>query len=208
MTALGSRIDALVKVGATAVREGLAQASMGNLSVRSPDNPDQFIVTSSGSYLDQLDGTTLSRMNLAGEVLDGITPSSEWRLHQQVYRMRPDVQAVVHLHPVYAVIVDTLGKPIRHFTLDHVAYTPQFGRIPFYPNGSEELGIEAGKAMQHCDAIVLGNHGSTTCGPDIWMALRRSECLENAALMTYRMLAVGDETTEFPQELRATAVHR
>lgn len=208
MTALGARIAALTAAGQQAVRSGLVQASGGNLSVRLADESDEFVITSSGAYLDQLGPSTLTRMHLDGTVLDASSPSSEWKLHQQVYLRRPDVQAIVHVHPQYALILDELGEPIRLHTLDHVAYTPKINRIPFYPNGSDELGFEAGKAMADADCLILGHHGCSTTGPDMPMAYRRAEVMEHAAQFTYRLLLAGNVTAEFPQELRATAIHR
>lgn len=209
MTTLGARTAALMAVGRHAVEVGLVQASGGNLSVRVAPGADEFVVTSSGSYLDQLGPDTLTRMRLSGEVLDGdIKPSSEWKLHQQIYLARPDVEAIVHLHPQYAVLVDALHRPIRQLTLDHVAYAGAIGRSDFFPNGSDELATSAAEALHDCDCVVMAHHGSTTVGNDMHMAFRRALNLESAAESTYRLLVLRDETTEFPQDLRATAIHR
>lgn len=199
-------LDELVEVGAQAVRSGLVIASGGNLSVRGED-PDRFTVTARGSYLDRLGPDVLAEMGTDGTVLAGPEPSSEWRLHQQTYLARPDVSAIVHLHPEFAVLVDAIGEPIRQLTLDHVAYVPVINRIPFHPNGSDELGRAAADAARDCDAVVLAHHGCSTLGQTPLQALRKAMNLESAARATYRLLLLGDRTTEFPRELRATAIH-
>lgn len=197
----------LIEVGAEAVRSGLVLASGGNLSVRGPE-PDRFTVTAGGSWLDRLGPDTLTTMALDGAVLSGPRPSSEWRLHQQMYLARPDVSAIVHLHPEFAVLLDAIGEPIRQLTLDHVAYVPRITRIPFYPNGSIDLARAAADACRDSDCVVLAHHGCSTLGETPMQALRKAMNLESAARASYRLLLLGDKTTEFPRELRATAIHR
>jgi L-fuculose-phosphate aldolase len=88
-----------------------------------------------------------------------------------------------------------------------VAYIPTIARIPFFPNGSQELATEAGNAMRQADCVVLGNHGCSVLGETVDDAFRRANNLEQAARMTYRFLVLGDKKTEFPPALKKTAVH-
>lgn len=194
------------RLGAQAVALGLVLASGGNLSAREPGT-DEFAVTAKGTFLDRLTNDDFVRMNLRGEVHGGGTPSSEWKLHQRTYLARPDVNAIVHLHPEHTVLLDAVGKPIRLLTLDHIAYVGQVSRIPFYPNGSDELADEAAKAARDCDCVVLAHHGCSTLSTTVVDAFRKAFNLESAAKATYRMLLLGDEHTEFPPDLRATAIH-
>lgn len=194
------------RLGAQAVALGLVLASGGNLSAREPGT-DEFAVTAKGTFLDRLTNDDFVRMNLRGEVHGAGTPSSEWKLHQRTYLARPDVNAIVHLHPEHTVLLDAVGKPIRLLTLDHIAYVGQVSRIPFYPNGSDELADEAAKAARDCDCVVLAHHGCSTLSTTVVDAFRKAFNLESAAKATYRMLLLGDEHTEFPPDLRATAIH-
>lgn len=196
----------MTRIGRQAVESGLVLASGGNLSVREPGT-DRFAVTGRGTYLDRLEAADFVQLDLSGSVLGAGEPSSEWRLHQRTYLARPDVDAIVHLHPEHAVLLDALGKPIRLLTLDHVAYVGRIERIPFYPNGSDELADAAVAASRDCDCIVLGYHGCSALGRSMDDAYRKAVNLESAARATYRMLLLGDETTEFPPESRATALH-
>ena len=199
-------IERFCVIGKAAVDRGLVIASAGNLSARDPETGD-MIVTSSGSYFDELTRENFALISVNGEHLDGPKPSSEWRLHHDVYAVRPDATIVMHLHPEYSVMLDELGLPIRQHILDHVAYVPKVGRIPFFPNGSPELAAAAAEAMRDCDAIVLGHHGCSVLSTDPDDAFRKAQNLEQAARMTYRMAVLGDRVTEFPQNLRATAMH-
>jgi L-fuculose-phosphate aldolase len=193
-------IDELVEVGADAVRRSLVIASGGNLSARAP-GAGVFVVTAKGTRLDRLVPGDFSTVDLAGEVVGGNpTPSSEWKLHQRTYRARPDVNAIVHLHPQAAVVLDALGHEVRLITLDHAFYLRHVERIPFFHNGSDELADAAADASRSCDAVILAHHGCSTLGATVAMAYRRAQCLEEAATNTFRCLQLGDTTTTFPPE--------
>ena len=191
-------IAQLVEVGGSAVARGLVLASGGNLSARLPGEAE-FVVTAAGTWLDRLTAADFSVLTLDGEVVGGAErPSTEWKLHQRTYLARPDVHAVVHLHPQHAVLVDALGHPIRLFSLDHAVYVRSVGTVPYFPNGSDELADGAAEQATAHDCIVLSHHGCSALGEDIGTAYRRALNLEEAAIATYRALLLGDTTTAFP----------
>jgi L-fuculose-phosphate aldolase len=200
-------LESLAEVGRLAVGSGLALASGGNLSARRPGS-SEFVVTGAGTWLDRLTPADFSVLTLEGEVVGGAErPSSEWKLHQRTYQVRPDVNAVVHLHPQHAVLVDALGHPIRLITLDHAYYVRSVGTVPYFPNGSDELADSAAEQAREHDCIVLSHHGCSALGADVGMAYRRALNLEEAAVATYRCLAVGDTRTTFPPEAFAVLHH-
>lgn len=199
-------IDQLLDAGRHLVTRGLVQASGGNLSVRLPGT-DHFLVTGSGTWLDRLTTDDLVELTLHGERVSGAQrPSVEWKLHQRTYAVRPDVQAVIHLHPQHVLLVDMLGAPIRFTTLDHQFYLGSAGRVPFHPAGSQEIADAAADAARDHDAVVMAHHGCSTLGDTVSMALRRALNLEEAAAMTYRLLMAGDTTTDFPQEWKGNII--
>jgi L-fuculose-phosphate aldolase len=201
-------VDQLAAVGREAVGRGLVLASGGNLSARCPDS-DAFVVTGAGTWLDRLEPGDFATVGLDGRVIDeGRPPSTEWRLHRRTYEVRPDVNAIIHLHPQTAVVLDALGYPIRLLTLDHANFLRRVGRVPYLPTGSEALAEAAAEASRECNAIILANHGCSTLGDTVEMAWRRAMNLEEAAQNTFRCLQLGDTTTTFPPEALATLDHR
>jgi ribulose-5-phosphate 4-epimerase/fuculose-1-phosphate aldolase len=204
---LAPLITELVEVGRDAARRGLVLASAGNLSARLPGG-EIFAVTAAGTWFDRLGPEDFSILDLDGAVLDGHpTPSTEWKLHARTYRVRPDVNAVIHLHPQAAVILDACGQPVRLITLDHAYYLRRVVRVPFAHNGSDELADTAAEAARDCDAIILGHHGTSTLGGTVEMAYRRALQLEDAAESTFRCLSIGDTTATFPPEALAGLRH-
>lgn len=205
-TRVESLIAELSAVGVDTVARGLALASGGNLSARIDD--DKFVVTGSGTWLDRLTPEDFSVMSLSGEVISGSpNPSSEWKLHQRSYRTRADVNAVVHVHPQHAVLLNALGHDVRLITLDHAYYVRSIGTTPYYPNGSDELADSAAEQAAHHDCIIMGHHGCSALGDSVNMAFRRALNLEEAATATYRALLLGDTETSFPAEALAALHH-
>ncbi|MFI8851580.1 class II aldolase/adducin family protein [Streptomyces sp. NPDC053499] len=206
-TTLEGLVEQLIDVGATAVRRGFVLASGGNLSARLPGR-EEFVVTGKGTWLDRLTPEDFTVMNLAGEIVGGNPePSSEWKLHQRTYRVRGDANAIVHMHPQHAVLVDALGHEIRLLTLDHAVYVRSVGRTDFYPNGSDELADTAAEQAKEHNCVLLAHHGCSALGEDVGMAFRRAMNLEEAATATYRALLLGDRTTRFPVDADEAIQH-
>ena len=200
MSAHGDLIEQLADVGRTAAAHGLVLASGGNLSARYP-GADEFVVTGTGTYLDRLDATAFSLVGLDGRVRGGNPdPSSEWKLHQRTYLVRPDVNAVIHLHPQYTVLLDGLGHRVRLISLDQAYYVRSIARVPYLPSGSDELADAAAAAAVGCNAVILAFHGCSCLGDTIAMAFRRALNLEQAAMTTYRSILLGNTDLTFPPE--------
>lgn len=186
----------LARVGREVVRAGLVVGSGGNLSAREP-GADEFWVTAAGTWLDELDPGSFVGVRVRdgtaaappGATAPGVVPTTELALHVATYRVRPDVNAVVHLHPQVAVLLDALGERIRLVTTDHAAYVRRVARIPFHPPGSMELAEAAAAAVvDGADCVILAHHGCSVLGDSVEMAHRRAVNLEEAARLTYRAL--------------------
>jgi L-fuculose-phosphate aldolase len=188
----GDLRDQLAHVGAAAVAAGLVVGSGGNLSARVPPG-DTCWVTASGTWLDRLGRAAFCRVRIAdGGVVEGPAPSTEWRLHTATYRARPDVHAIVHLHPQTSVLLTALGEQITLTTTDHAYYLREIATVGFFPPGSDEVAAAAAAvAAAGYDAMVLAHHGCSVLGPDVEMAHRRAFNLEEAARLTLTSLLLG-----------------
>ena len=126
-------------------------------------------------------------------------------LHLATYRVRPDVNAVVHLHPQTSVLLDALGLPIRLLTIDHAYYVREVRSVPFVQSGTQEL-ADAGAAAvaDGANCVVLGHHGCSALGATVELAHKRAANLEEAARATLTMLQLGDTTTVCPPAYLAT----
>lgn len=186
--------DQLSHAGQDVVRAGLVVGSGGNLSVRAPDDPGECWVTATGTWLDRLDRTSFVRVRIAdGAVLSPGVPSTEVALHLATYHARPDVEAIVHLHPQSVLLLDAIGEQIRLVTTDHAFYLRRVVTVPFAVPGSRELAaLAAALAADGTNCLVLANHGCSILGDCVELAHKRARYLEEAALLTYRALALPD----------------
>ncbi|BCJ43730.1 fructose-bisphosphate aldolase [Actinoplanes ianthinogenes] len=216
----GDLRDQLAHVGYDVVQAGLVCGSGGNLSARIPDE-DAIWVTASGAWLDRLSRPSFAPVRITdGEPATvgtlpppRIEPTSELALHLALYRARPDVNAVVHLHPQTALLLDALGEHIRIVTTDHAFYLRRVSTVPFRLPGTTELAaLTAAMASDGTDCLVLSQHGCVVMGDSVELAHKRARNLEEAAALTYKALAAGrlenlrDCPEEFLDRLSGSAV--
>lgn len=199
-------IDQLIVVGRRAVAAGFVIGSGGNLSAREPGT-GECVVSCSGSWLDGLGRDDFSVVSITDGSLRGghPRPSSELPLHLATYRVRPDVNALVHLHPQTSVLLDALGHQIRLLTTDHAYYVREVRSTPFIQSGTQELADAAAAAVSGgCNCVVLGHHGCSSLGESVEMAYKRAANLEEAARATLTMLQLGDTVTACPPKYLET----
>ncbi|GID32612.1 class II aldolase/adducin family protein [Paractinoplanes brasiliensis] len=206
----GDLRDQLAFVGFDVVQAGLVAGSGGNLSARIPDE-DAIWVTGGGSWMGRLSRATFAAVRISdgspatvGNVPPpAIEPTSELALHLALYRARPDVNAVIHLHPQTALLLDALGEHIRIVTTDHAYYLRRVSTVPFRLPGTTELAaLTAAMAADGTDCLVLSQHGCVVLGDSIEIAHKRARNLEEAAELTYRALAAGrlENLRDCPEE--------
>lgn len=178
-------------------RRNLNRGSSGNCSVRV--DVDEYLITPSG--IPSLDVTTdmLVRMAVDGEESpsptskQAVTASSEWRFHRDIYRARPEIGAVVHVHSTFATSLSCLrcGIPSFHYMVA-VAGGEDIRCAPYATYGTSELSSHVVAALHARWACLMANHGMITIGNSIAEAL--DLCIEVEALAEQYMncLAVGE----------------
>ncbi|MEV4623368.1 class II aldolase/adducin family protein [Asanoa sp. NPDC049573] len=188
--------DLLAEVGAEVVRAGLVVGSGGNLSARRPGD-DACWVTGAGTWLDRLDRRSFAHVRISDGAMvptgsSAPAPSSEVALHLATYRARPDVTAIIHLHPQMALLLDALGERVRLLTTDHAFYVRRVATVPFFPPGTSELAEAAAlAAADGTNCLILSRHGCSVLADSVELAHKRARNLEEAAHLTYRALALG-----------------
>ena len=193
--------DQLAHVGSEAVRAGLVVGSGGNLSAREPGS-DRCWVTAAGTWLDRLERPEFSLLRISdGAVIGGHPePSSEWRLHTATYRVRPDTNAIIHLHPQACVLLAALGEQIALITTDHAFYLRGVVVRPFRQPNTEALAADAAAAVAGgANAVVLGHHGCSVLAEDVELAHKRAFNLEEAARATVLALLVTGGRERMPR---------
>jgi L-fuculose-phosphate aldolase len=191
----------LAAYGRRAVAGGLVIGSGGNLSARQPGSGAVWI-TASGTWLDDLTPEDFSLVGIDGEVRDGNPrPSTEVALHLRSYQVRPDINALIHLHPQTSVLLDAMGHQISLVTLDHAYYVRQVRSAPYIRSGTAELADAGAEAIRDgCNCVILGHHGCSVVADTVELAYKRAANLEEAARATYAALLLGGPVPACPAE--------
>jgi len=171
---------------------GYIVACEGNLSVRLDDG--RILTTPTGMNKGMLAPEDLVITDLDGRHLVGDRRfSSELAMHLQIYRMRPDVNAICHAHPATATGFAVAGRALNQALLPEVIVG--LGQVPlvaYATPGTPELGAAIEPYVPHYDALLLANHGAVTCGPDLLTAFFRMETIEHSAKITLAAEMAGD----------------
>jgi L-fuculose-phosphate aldolase len=170
LVATGQRLDSL----------GLNRGSTGNVSVRASGGG--FWVTPTGMGAAQLTAEALVWLSDDGQEVHGDwAPSSEWPFHASIYRARPDLHGIVHVHSVHATALASLRQrlPSFHYMVA-VAGGDDVPCVPYEMFGTEALSSAVAKAFATRNAALLANHGLVAAGRDLPQALK--VCTEVEAL--------------------------
>ena len=178
-------------------RQGLTTCSGGNISFRAGEN--HVLITPAALDKGQINFRQIALMTLQGESISvGMRPSIETDMHLRILRVRPDVNAIVHAHPVHASFYTTTGKVRVNTGLTaearYLLGEPVFA--PYALMGTQDLGEIVSESLKEgASAVFLENHGVLTVGQTLLQAFDRLEVLEAASRMTLFAQLRGESQT-------------
>lgn len=159
----------------------LTSMSGGNLSVR--DNEGNIWITPAS-----IDKGSLTRRDIIcvrpnGDCEGPHAPSSELPFHRSVYKLRPDLNAVLHAHPPALVAFSVVRRLPELNLTPTVRYMCKNIKMAAYAiPGSQALSAEVGKVFeQGCNIALLENHGVCVGAADMLTAFQQFETLNYAA---------------------------
>ncbi len=159
---------------------GLVRCSSGNLSLRVDHNT--ILITATGSWMERLIDNEVSICNLDGTVLNDIKPSVEFGFHAGIYKVRNDVNAVLHFQSPYATAVACSELSSEDFNIipEVPYYIRSIAKVPFYPPGSEQLADAVTEKAAQNNMIIMQNHGLVTFANNIDLLIKRAVFFELA----------------------------
>jgi L-fuculose-phosphate aldolase len=200
----------IVEIGRRMYARGYTASNDGNISVRI--GTDRLLMTPKSVCKGFMTPDMMCVTDLDGKKVSGDRdPSSEALMHLEVYRQRPDVNAVVHAHPPTATGFAVAGIPLDRAVLAEVLTT--LGSIPlaaYATPSTAELPDAIRQYIKAHDGMLLANHGALTVGPDLYSAYYKMETIEHFAKISLvaRMLGrenlISREEVMRLQELRGT----
>ncbi|MCL4459758.1 MAG: class II aldolase/adducin family protein [Chloroflexi bacterium] len=182
--------DELARIARRAYERGLVTGTGGNVSVRIPGTA-QLLITASGVSLGDMTTDNIITVDLDGnpaEQKGQSRPSMETAFHAAIYRLRPDVGAVIHLHPPHATAYSLRGTELPLVTSSAQGALKLVPCIDYAPAGStqlRELVIEAVQKYGGLRALLMKKHGILTMGTDLTMAYHLADLVESSAHIAF-----------------------
>lgn len=183
----------IVQIGRMLHERDFIAATDGNLSVRLDDR--RILITPTGMSKGAMRSADLVIADMDGLRLKGRREvTSEVGMHLLIYRMRPDVRAIVHAHPRTATGFAAAGIALNQPLVCEVVIG--LGQIPLAPYGTPgtpELARTLEPLVPDYDAILMANHGVVTYGQSLRCAYMKMETVEHFAQITLVTRMLGQQ---------------
>lgn len=184
----------MCEIGKRVYNRGMVAANDGNFSVKLNDN--EFLCTPTGVSKGFMTPEYICKVDAEGNVIQankGFKPSSEIKMHMRVYKERPDVNAVVHAHPMYATTFAICGIPLTEPIMPEAVIA--LGCVPIAKYGrpsTMEIPDAVSEYLQYFDAVLLENHGALTYSDSLLNAYHKMESVEFYAQLLYQSKMLGE----------------
>ncbi len=197
----------VVQTAQELTHKGYLMATGGNLSVRIPGQNALAVTPSNFDYL-LMTPEDICVLDFDLQTIEGHrVPSVETSMHAAIYQVRPDVNAIVHTHQVYASALTLIKAPIPALFDEQARF---LGRsveiIPYAPSGTGMLKSTVAKHVKnHNNAFMMQNHGALVFGHDMQRAVHNVEILEKCALAYLLALCSERKVSKIPLAVREIA---
>ena len=183
----------ILRIGKMLHEKGLIAATDGNISVRLNENSVLSTPTCISKGMMSVEDLVVVDMN--GRRLCGFRDvSSEIAMHMTIYRMRPDVGAIVHAHPPTATAFAACGLALDQALISEILLS--LGGVPlarYATPGTSELSEALEPHIPDHDAVLMANHGVVTYGADLMQAYLNMETVEHFAKIALVVKQLGCE---------------
>jgi L-fuculose-phosphate aldolase len=173
----------------------------GHMSCRLPGT-DHVLINSGKSVRSALHVEDIIEIDLDGRpVGTEVVPPMEFHIHTEIYRRRPDVNAVAHTHPVWSTLFSMVGVPVEPVTMQAAVMGPVQSFAKTASINQKALAEELAAALGPHRIVMLKSHGAVVVGADIVETFVLAIYLEETARRQYLARAIGT-----PQALSAAQV--
>jgi len=186
----------IVKVGKLLYDKGLLVATDGNISIKLNEN--EILITSSGYCKGMITTDQITKVDMEGNIISGLKPARDIRMHLAVYKCRKDAKAVVHAHPPITTGFSMTNTAFERVTLPEVMFSIGNVAVTEYaaPTTANVPLVVTKKLLECPDsmALILSNHGALTIGTDVMDAYFKMETLEMFLKATIISRILGNES--------------
>lgn len=183
----------IIKVGRMLKERFFVASNDGNISVKVSE--DEILITPTGVNKGDITEEQILKIDPDGNVISGqMKITSEYKMHLIVYKMRPDVKAIVHCHAPAATAFSATGERLDEPVIlaESVLSLGKIGYAEYGTPSTMEVPDAVLKVAMDSDVILLSNHGAMTFGEDAMQAYYRMESLEMVARITILSRLIGN----------------
>jgi L-fuculose-phosphate aldolase len=154
---------------------------------------ESFYINSAASARGTLTTNDIVAVDLGGNLVEGSArPPFEFHIHSEIYRVRPDVHAVMHTHPQWSTFLTMVGAPYRAV----YAQGALLGDIPLVDSplsvNTRPMGERVAATLGAGPAVLLKSHGAVVAGSDVVECFALAAYLEENAYRQYMAMQIGD----------------
>jgi len=165
---------------------------------------ESFYINSAASARGALTTDDIVAVDLDGNLVEGSArPPLEFHIHSEIYRVRPNVQAVMHTHPQWSTFLTMVGAQYRAV----YAQGALLGDIPLVDSplsvNTRPMGERVAAALGAGPAVLLKSHGAVVTGSDVVECFALAAYLEENAHRQYMAMQIGDPYVFSDAEQRA-----
>lgn len=208
MRELSEEKQAVLRIAKKAYREKLMAGTSGNMSIFIPSDRETdvlpagesgegrrglMIITPSSYDYEIMEEKDIVVTDLEGNVIEGChRPSSEWRMHAEIYKHLPHVRAVVHTHSPYATSFAVNHQEIPVVLIEMIPFLKGKLEVSDYAEqGSAQVGRNAVEILRRRNACLMANHGVVAVGESLESAYINSVYVEDTARIYHMALLCG-----------------
>lgn len=173
----------------------------GHFSARLPGT-EHMLINSGKSVRSALSADDIVTIDFDGNLVEGdAVPPMEFHIHSEIYRRRPDVNAVVHTHPVWSTLFSMVGRRVEPVIMQAAVLGEirEFSKTASINN--KALGAELAEALGPHRVVMLKSHGSVVAAEGILESFVLAFYLEETAQRQHAALQIGTPAVLSPEEV-------
>jgi len=193
----------LIQAGLILEFLGHGDMTRGHVSIRMPGNPGLFLMKAHSIGFDEITMDNILTFDLEGQLVAGTArPHSERYIHSEIFRARPDVNAVIHTHPTHTVAFSATGQAMRALSQGGAMFE---NALPIFTDTidlirSKDMGAGLAKCLGPHHAVLLRSHGVAMAGDCVEQAVVLCVMLEEACRVQMLITASGSDGWLFPAD--------
>jgi L-fuculose-phosphate aldolase len=150
----------------------------GHMSCRVPGT-DHILINSGKSVRSDITPADIIAIDMDGKPVEGdVAPPMEFHIHTEIYRRRPDVNAVAHTHPLWSTLFSMVGETVQPVTMQAAVMGPVQAFAKTASINRQDLAVELAAALGSHRVVMLKSHGAVVAGADIVEAFALAVYLE------------------------------